>query len=167
MSYAVKCEPYADMGGFNKTVNDLNKVFGVNFSRIFEDAGITKGNWAPAVDVREDENGIALEADLPGLKKDDFELSIENYILTLKGERKFEKKDEASNYHRVERGYGKFVRTFTLPSTVDVDKVKADFKDGVFECFVASQRGNEAAFDQDRSCRSEVKKLPSCFRRGD
>ncbi len=131
MSYAVKCEPYADMGGFNKTVNDLNKVFGVNFSRIFEDAGITRGNWSPAVDVREDENGIALEADLPGLTKDDFELSIENYILTLKGERKFEKKDEAANYHRVERGYGKFVRTFTLPSTVDVDKVKADFKDGV------------------------------------
>ncbi len=131
MSYAVKCEPYTDLGGFNKTMNDLNKVFGANFSRIFEDAGITKGNWSPAVDVREDENGIALEADLPGLTKDDFELSIENYILTLKGERKFEKKAEEANYHRVERSYGKFVRTFTLPSTVDVDKVKADFKDGV------------------------------------
>ena len=73
------------------------------------------------------------EADLPGLKPGEFELAIENNVLTLKGERKFEKKTEEGNYHRVERSYGSFTRSFTLPSTVDVNNVAADFKDGVLK----------------------------------
>ena len=90
-----------------------------------------KGNWNPAVDVYQDQNGIVLQADLPGIKAGDFDLSIENNVLTLKGERKFEQKTDAGNYHRVERSYGSFTRNFTLPSTVDVEQVSADFKDGV------------------------------------
>jgi HSP20 family protein len=89
------------------------------------------GNWAPNVDIYEDQNSITLEADLPGLKPGDFNLSIENYRLTLSGERKFEKENKGDNWRRVERSYGSFTRAFSLPSTVNVDAVNAEFKDGV------------------------------------
>jgi HSP20 family protein len=72
-----------------------------------------------------------LEADLPGVKPEDFKLSIENYKLTLSGERKFEKEQQKDNWHRVERSYGTFTRTFALPNTVNVEEVKAEFRDGV------------------------------------
>jgi len=83
------------------------------------------------VDIFEDQNSITLEADLPGLKPGDFNLSIENYRLTLSGERKFEEEKKGDNWRRVERSYGSFTRAFSLPSTVNVDAVNAEFKDGV------------------------------------
>lgn len=92
---------------------------------------VLQSSWNPAVDLAENDNAIVLEADLPGVKPEDFDLSIENFVLTLRGERRFEKKSEADNYHRVERSYGRFVRSFTLPSTINVEGVKAEFRDGV------------------------------------
>jgi HSP20 family protein len=74
---------------------------------------------------------LVLEAELPGMTRDDFDLSIENNVVTLTGERKFEKKDHGDNYHRIERAYGSFTRSFTLPSTVSGEGAKAEFKDGV------------------------------------
>jgi HSP20 family protein len=110
---------------------DFNRLFGA-FPRFFNtEEGLLRGSWSPSVDIYEDQDTIVLEADLPGLKPGDFELSVENYVLTLRGERKFEKKSEGDNYHRVERSYGGFTRIFTLPSTVNVDNVQAEFKDGV------------------------------------
>jgi HSP20 family protein len=91
------------------------------------------------VDIYEDENSIVLEADLPGVKPEDFKLSIENYKLSLSGERKFEREQKGENYHRVERSYGSFTRTFALPSTVNVDNVKAEFKDGVLRVTLAKR----------------------------
>jgi HSP20 family protein len=132
MTLSVRRDPFSEFGSLAKTINDLNRAFNVGFPR-FSDEGLVKGNWSPTVDVYEDQNGIVLEADLPGLKPGEFELAIENNVLTLKGERKFEKKTEEGNYHRVERSYGSFTRTFTLPSTVDVNNVAADFKDGVLK----------------------------------
>lgn len=132
MTLSVRRDPFSEFGSLAKTINDLNRAFNVGFPR-FGDEGLVKGNWSPTVDVYEDQNGIVLEADLPGLKPGEFELAIENNVLTLKGERKFEKKTEEGNYHRVERSYGSFTRSFTLPSTVDVNNVAADFKEGVLK----------------------------------
>ncbi len=130
MTHSVRRDPFNEFGSIAKTINDLNRAFNAGFPR-FGDEGLVKGNWNPTVDVYEDQDGIVLEADLPGVKPGEFELAIENNVLTLKGERKFEKKAEEGNYHRVERSYGGFTRSFTLPATVDVNNVGADFKDGV------------------------------------
>ena len=129
MSWIVKRDPFSEL---RSVQNEFNRVFGGALPRVFgNEEGVLSGNWAPSVDISEDENAITLEADLPGLKGDDIKLSIENYRLTLSGERKFENEAKRDNYHRVERSYGSFTRTFTLPSTVNVDEVKADFNDGV------------------------------------
>ncbi|MBL8207650.1 MAG: Hsp20/alpha crystallin family protein [Blastocatellia bacterium] len=133
MTLSVRRDPFNEFGSLAKTINDLNRAFSTGLPRFFNDEGLVKGSWNPTVDVYEDQNGIVLEADLPGLKPGEFELAIENNVLTLKGERKFEKKTEEGNYHRVERSYGSFTRSFTLPSTVDVNNVAADFKDGVLK----------------------------------
>lgn len=87
--------------------------------------------WVPPVDVMENENELVVKADLPELKFEDIHVGLENGTLTIKGERKFEKKTEKGGYHRIERGYGEFERAFALPETVDPEAVKADYKDGV------------------------------------
>ena len=92
---------------------------------------MTHGAWAPNVDIYEDKDRLILEADLPGMTRDDFEISVENNVITLKGERRFEKKTEGDNYHRVERAYGTFTRSFTLPQTVTAEGATAEFEDGV------------------------------------
>jgi HSP20 family protein len=117
------------LNDFRNLQNEFNHFIGASFPRAEE--SVLQGSWNPAVDLAENENAIVLEADLPGVKAEDFNLSVENFVLTLSGERKFEKKSEADNYHRVERSYGSFVRSFTLPSTINVEGVKAEFKDGV------------------------------------
>ena len=89
------------------------------------------GTWAPAVDIYEQGGDLVLKAELPGVDPKDVELRIENNVLTLKGERKTDTEVKRDSYHRVERSYGAFTRAFTLPTTVDTTKVKADFKDGL------------------------------------
>lgn len=113
----------------------FNRLFEELFSdvpnRFLGDTLMERGTWMPAVDIRETENAIELDAELPGLTKKDIELSVENNVLTLSGERRFENEENRDSYHRVERGYGKFTRSFTLQGTVDREKVQAKFKDGV------------------------------------
>jgi HSP20 family protein len=87
--------------------------------------------WAPPVDIYETENDIVLKAELPGVDTKDVEVRIEDNTLYLKGERKFEKEVKEQNYHRVERSYGSFARSFSLPNSISADKVTADFKDGL------------------------------------
>ena len=89
------------------------------------------GSWAPAVDVYEKDGNIVLKAELPGLDPKDVDVRVENNILTLRGERRFDDEVKRDNYHRVERAYGTFTRSFTLPNAVDTNNIKADFKDGV------------------------------------
>jgi HSP20 family protein len=129
MTWMVKRDPFSEVRNFQ---NEFSRVFGSALPGVFSrEEGVLSGNWVPNVDIAEDENAITLEADLPGLKPGEFDLSIENYRLTLTGERKFENETKRDNYHRVERSYGTFTRTFSLPNTVNVDEVKADFNDGV------------------------------------
>jgi HSP20 family protein len=89
------------------------------------------GSWAPAVDIYEKDGNIVLKAELPGLDPKDVDVRVENNILTLRGERKFDNEVKRDSYHRVERAYGTFTRSFTLPNVVDTGNIKADFKDGV------------------------------------
>ena len=87
--------------------------------------------WTPAVDIFETENELVLKADLPEVDMKDIDISVENGTLTLKGERKFEQEEKGKGYHRIERSYGSFARYFSLPDTVEADKVSADYKAGV------------------------------------
>jgi HSP20 family protein len=87
--------------------------------------------WTPPCDIYETANEVVLKAELPEVKKGDVKVLIENNVLTLRGERKFEENTELENYHRVERQYGEFVRSFTLPMFVDATKINAEFKEGV------------------------------------
>lgn len=130
MSWLVRKDPFADL---RNVQDELGAFLYSAFPRAFRNEEGLVGNWNPRVDIAETQDSIVLEADLPGMKPGDFELSVENYTLTLRGERKFEKKTEGENYHRVERSYGSFSRTFTLPSTVNLETVNAEFNDGVLK----------------------------------
>jgi HSP20 family protein len=106
--------------------------------QLFEDAVTRLMNepranrpWSPSVDIFETEDALTLKADLPEVKIEDIDVQVENQTLTLRGQRQFEKKENVKGYHRIERSYGEFVRSFAVPSTVDTEKVQADYKNGV------------------------------------
>lgn len=106
--------------------------------RIFEDAlnrmlsePRTSRPWSPAVDILETENEIVLKADVPAIDPNEIDIQVQNQTLTIKGHRHFEKSDATKGFHRIERSYGSFVRSFTVPTTVDTEKVGADYKNGV------------------------------------
>jgi HSP20 family protein len=106
--------------------------------RFFEDAVTrlmseprTGRPWSPAVDILETEDAVTLKADLPDVKTEDIDIQVENGTMTLKGHRSFERNDAVKGYHRIERSYGEFVRSFAVPPTVEADKVAAEYKNGV------------------------------------
>jgi HSP20 family protein len=94
---------------------------------------MTLAEWAPSVDISEDDKEWLIKADLPDVKKEDVKVTVENGVLTVTGERKFEKEEKDKKYHRIERSYGNFFRSFTLPEGAEGAKVSAQFKDGVLE----------------------------------
>lgn len=98
---------------------------------------LTTAEWMPLVDIAEDDKEYLITAELPEVKKDDVRVTVENGVLAITGERKFEKEEKNKKYHRVERAYGSFVRTFALPDDGDVAKVSAEFKDGLLKVHVA------------------------------
>ena len=102
------------------------------FARIAEDEDLVGGSWVPQVDVAETQDKILVRAEIPGVKQDQIQIEFENGLLTLRGERRFEKQDGVS-WHRVERTYGSFSRSFTLPRTVDPERISASYRDGVLE----------------------------------
>jgi len=114
-------------------------------SRLFQDFAprgeqdLTTGNFVPPVDIYEDEHSVTLKVEVPGLDPKDVDVQVENHTLTIKGERKFEKEEKEENFHRIERRYGSFVRSFTLPSTVDTDNIKADYENGVLKVQLAKR----------------------------
>jgi HSP20 family protein len=91
------------------------------------------GVWAPAVDIKETADSFVVSAELPGMNKQDIQVELENNTLSIKGERKFERKDEAENYHFVERSYGSFYRSFALPRNIKGEAISAEYKDGVLQ----------------------------------
>jgi HSP20 family protein len=111
-------------------------------NRLFDDSvrGLRPGDealgaaiWSPAVDIYETENEVILKAELPEINQKDIDIQVENNTLVLRGERKFEKDTKRENFHRIERAYGNFARSFTLPNTIDQEKIHADYKDGILK----------------------------------
>jgi HSP20 family protein len=114
--------------------DDMNRLFNEFFGRTEGQEGTwLSGAWTPPVDIHETDDALILKAELPGFSKDDVNVELKDNSLTLKGQRQNEKEVKEEQYHRRERAYGSFQRTFMLPATVDPEKVTATFKDGVLE----------------------------------
>src|SRR5260370_23062745 len=109
--------------------SQLHRLFSDCFGRATQEQNLT--TWAPAVDIYEGAHELVVKADLPDVKPEELDIRVENNILTIRGERKFEKKVDEKNYLRVERAYGSFARSFSLANTVNTDAIKADYRDGV------------------------------------
>ncbi len=107
--------------GFDRFFDDFDRSFG------------GQGSWAPAVDIYEDDKAITLKAELPDMDEKNLDVKVEEGMLTIKGERKFENEEKKENFHRIERRYGSFERTFALPDTVDADSISAKYDKGVLK----------------------------------
>lgn len=121
----IRWKPESNLWSLREDMNDLFDSF---FGRALERR---EGIWSPAVNVTENKDAVVVTAEVPGLKKEDISISMHDNVLTLKGEKKQEKIQEDENYHCVERSFGSFNRSFTLPTMVDSAKVKASYKDGI------------------------------------
>ena len=119
--------PFQDMSVLQ---NRLNSIFS-DFNRTGSEDELTTGSFIPPVDVYENQHKLVLKLEVPGIKQDDLQINLENQTLTIRGERKFESDEKEENFHRVERRYGSFVRSFTLPQTVDTNNVTANCDAGV------------------------------------
>ena len=117
----------------------MNRIFRESFSPEGSDEALTTSNFAPPVDVYEDEHNINLKIEVPGIDEKDINVSIENNTLTVRGERRFEKDEKEENFQRVERMYGSFTRSFTLPNTVDPEQVSAHYEKGVLKVRLAKK----------------------------
>jgi HSP20 family protein len=128
----VRWEPFRDLVSLQER---MNRLLGESFRGVGRAVGeedwALGGSWAPVVDIFEQGGDIVLKAELPGVDPKDVDIRVENNTLTLRGERKFDDEVQKESYHRVERAYGSFSRSFTLPTVVDTEKIKADYKDGV------------------------------------
>ena len=124
----VRWEPFRDL---MTTQREFDRLFKEAFTPFFGEGELSTRTWAPAVDIFENENDIVLKAELAGVDPKDVEVRVEDSTLYLKGERKFEKQVKDENYHRVERSYGSFARSFSLPNSINAEKVKAEYKDGL------------------------------------
>jgi HSP20 family protein len=125
MTLLSRFEPFRE----TQRESQLSRLFNDFFERSSQESSLTP--WAPAVDIYEDEHQLVVKADLPDVKPEDLDIRVENNILTIRGERKFEKKVNEKNYLRVERAYGTFSRSFSLSNTVKSDAIQADYRDGV------------------------------------
>lgn len=130
----VRWQPFQDLPTIQER---MNRIFDETFRGLgrsgSEDDWAFGGSWAPSVDIYEHDGNIVLKAELPGIDPKDVDVRVENNVLTLLGERKLDSEVKREDYHRVERAYGKFSRSFTLPNVVDTDKIKADYAHGVLQ----------------------------------
>ncbi len=124
----VRWDPARQLDTFQ---SDIDRVFDAFFGAPLAN-GATR-RWVPAMDLVETEDHLVLRADLPGLDKEDVEIEVKDGVLTISGERRTEHEDSADGYHRVERAYGRFSRSLSLPQGIDADQVQADFDKGVLE----------------------------------
>jgi HSP20 family protein len=127
----IRWDPYRDRE-LSTFADRFNRAFGALQGRE-RDEEMGLGAWMPPVDIAEDKERITLTAELPGFKEDEVQIQMEGNILTLRGERKFEEEKTGRNYHRVERSYGQFMRSFTLPNNVDRENIRAKFRNGLLE----------------------------------
>ena len=131
MTLITRWDPFREM-------ERMNRLFSDQLGAITDDGALT-GSFVPPVDVYEDEQNLVLKLEVPGMNEEDLKVSLENNTLTVSGERKFEKEEKEENFHRIERRYGTFTRTFRLPNTVDAEKVDASYDKGVLKVTLAKR----------------------------
>jgi HSP20 family protein len=129
-------DPFRDVLALQNRMNSLFQEYGRGES---ESGALTTAAFVPPVDIYEDEHKIVLKLEVPGLAEKDLDIQLENQVLTVKGERKFEKEEKEENFHRIERRYGSFYRSFTVPTTVDSESVKAGYDAGVLKIELAKR----------------------------
>ena len=130
MTVLPRGEPFREFA----TLQDrINRVLRESYTGSDRDDSLTTSSFSPAVDVYEDEHKVTLKIEVPGIEEKDIDVRVENNTLTVHGERKIEKEEKEENYRRVERQYGSFTRTFTLPQTVDTENVSANYEKGVLK----------------------------------
>lgn len=130
MTVLTRWEPFREFA----TLQDrMNRLFRESYNDAGRDESLTTSSFAPAVDVYEDEHKVTLKIEVPGIEEKDIDVRVENNTLTVQGERKIEREEKEENYRRVERQYGSFTRTFTLPQTVDTENVSASYDKGVLK----------------------------------
>jgi len=134
MTVLTRWDPFRE---FTTLQDRMNRLFRDSFSEGEE--ALTTTSFAPAVDVYEDEHHVTLKFEVPGIEEKDIDVRIENHTLTVHGERKFEKDEKEDNYRRIERQYGSFTRSFTLPNTVDAESVTAHYDKGVLKIKLAKK----------------------------
>lgn len=126
----IKWDPFRDLVTLREK---MNRLFEDAFTSRGEERDLIASTWTPAVDIYETENELILSAEIPGIDEKDVEIKVEDNTLSIKGERKFEKETKEENYYRIERSYGSFYRSFTLPNYIDQDKIQAVHENGVLK----------------------------------
>jgi HSP20 family protein len=130
MTLLTRWEPFREMAALH---DRMGRLWNEQFNSLSGDESLNAGSFVPPVDVYEDEHGIELKMEVPGISEKDIDIRLENNVLTVTGERKIEKEEKQENFHRVERRYGTFSRSFTLPNTVDNQHVTASYDKGVLK----------------------------------
>ena len=136
MTMLTRWDPFRE---FVTLQDRMNRLFRDSFGPEGREEALTTTTFAPPVDVYEDEHSVVLKLEVPGIDEKDIDVRIENHTLTVHGERKFEKEEKEENFRRVERQYGSFTRSFTLPNTVDSEQVQANYDKGVLKIRLAKK----------------------------
>lgn len=137
MANLTRWDPFSDLTFLQNRVNQLfNQPFALWHS---PEQSLGSASFFPPVDIYEDDRSIILQAEIPGIQEKDLDIQLENNVLTVSGERKLENEEKKENFHRIERHYGRFSRSFGLPATVDPDSVNAEFDNGVLKVTVAKR----------------------------
>jgi HSP20 family protein len=134
MTVLTRWDPFREL---NALQSRMNRLFEQQYGE--REESLTSGAFVPPVDIYEDEHTIQLKLEVPGIDEKDLDIKVENNTLTVSGERKLEKEEKQENFHRVERRYGSFTRSFTLPSTVNTEDIKADYQHGVLKVRLAKR----------------------------
>src|SRR5207253_4585149 len=139
MTLLTRWEPFREFSAMQDRINRMDRLFRESYSPESPEEALTTTSFAPPVDIYEDEHTVTLKMEVPGIEEKDIDVRIENNVLTIHGERKFEKEEKEENYRRIERQYGSFTRTFTLPNTVDTESVSANYEKGVLKVKLAKK----------------------------
>ena len=139
MTTLTRWEPFREFSNMQDRMNRMNRLFRESYSPEGPEEALTTTSYAPPVDIYEDEHNITLKLEVPGIDEKDIDVRIENNTLTVHGERKIEKEEKEENFRRVERQYGEFTRSFTLPSSVDPQQVTAHYDKGVLNINLAKK----------------------------
>jgi HSP20 family protein len=139
MTLLTRWEPFRESSTMQDRMNQMNRLFRESYGPEGPEEALTTTNFAPPVDIYEDEHNITLKLEAPGIDEKDIDVRIDNNTLTVHGERKIEKEEKEENFRRVERQYGSFTRSFSLPQTVDTEKVSATYDKGILKISLAKK----------------------------